>query len=244
MPKGKRYYGRRKKKFFKKGRAKRAKKLITGKGDSWIEKAARYTGTAGRIAANVAQIMNLVNSEAKFLDVNQVITPVTTAGNVYPISLVPIGNTDNSRIGNQFLLKDINVNFTIYSPIVTSTAASPAPVASCVVRFMVICDKECDQSTPVIADVLQTVSPQSLINKDNSDRFTILRDVRVGLGAYDASTYVGKIYMKLPVHIYFDDSTSGIASARENNLFIIVLSDITAPQAQVTFYSRINYYDN
>ena len=141
-------------------------------------------------------------------------------------------------------MKDININYFADTAILASTATNPATVVPSTVRVMLICDKECNQALPSVNQILATVSPHSFLNKDYSDRFTVIRDIRIGLSPYANANSVGKIYLKLPIHIYYDGSGTAITNAKENQLFLLTITDLSTPSPQFGFAARFNFYDN
>lgn len=217
------------------GKQQRNRKLVTGKDEYPIERYARYVGAVGNVARTVMGIAKMVNTELKYHDTNGSGTQTNTLGVNY-LSNLGTGTSDQTRTGNSILGKDLQVNYTI---------TMNASATNTFFRIMIIVDKQCDGADPtggsILSDPTRVTSP---LNKDFTNRFVNLRDTVLSLSTSGNTNVSGKIYIKVPWHIYYDGSSSTNSSFKENQLFLIMLSNETTNPPTVTWNGRFNFYDN
>lgn len=213
-------------------------KKMVGIARTAIDTVANAGGKIGLIARAVRGIRNLVNSEAKFVDANATNTPDTT-GVVNILTLIAQGTTDTTRIGNSVLSQSLDIKCT-FVPSASATASF--------VRYIVFIDKYDGAGTaPTLANLLQaTVSVQSFMNMDNSDRFVVLRNDVVPLTLVGNNRAVYReIHLKLTdLHVKYDGTTAAQASCTNNHIYFALLSNEAINTPSVSWVTRYRFVDN
>lgn len=189
-----------------------------------------------QIARGVATIASLVNSEAKFID-NVNSTVATDSGAVFPLTLLGQGDTDENRNGNSILLKDL-----ILRGRVVINSNSTTGTAHC--RRIIFVDTACQGATPAVTDVLDTATPLSPLNMNNSKRFVILHDENISVMTGGRQFVLQKKYLKLPFHVKYIGTGSTVASQGLNGVFMLEISSEASNQPTMTSNIRIKFYDN
>lgn len=215
-------------------RQSRTRQLINGRGTTSAERLATYGGAIGQLARTVYGITQLVNSEPKYVDVDIGLS-FSTAGQVVLLSGLAQGNSDITRNGNSVLGKDIQCKF-----VLTKNASASQTIC----RLIWICDKECDGANPTLANILVgTVPAVGMLNKDFTKRFVVLKDT---MHCLDANNQIveDKLYIKYPIHMYYDGSTAAVSDCKENQVFLLMVSNEATNTPTLTAHSRINFYDN
>lgn len=215
----------------------KTKQMVDGRGQTMVQKIAnRYAGPLGTIARTVSGIMNLVNSEPKFIDTNATLTAVGTAGLIVPLTLCAQGNGDQNRSGNTVLIKDVTVKI--------DSAIDP-DAAACITRIMLFIDKETDGALPTAAQLLTLpTNPHSMLNRDYSKRFVVIFDRTYDLSLNGDRVMSDKFYKKIPIHTYYDGSLANISDAKENQIYLYLFSSDNTQQALFTYQTRVNFFDN
>ena len=101
---------------------------------------------------------------------------VTSTGAFFPLNFLATGADINNRVGRKITLKSVQVRLR-FTP-------SGNPAINDVARVMVIYDRQSNQGTPVVSDVLQTIDSAGLTSStvfdfksiSNEERFLILQD--------------------------------------------------------------------
>ena len=150
--------------------------------------------------------------EAKVVDTDPANYSMDTTGSITLINGVATGSDFTDRIGRKIILKSVYVRG-IIKPVDSQTND-----ALC--RMMVVYDMQANGAAPAITDILKSATSQSQLNMNNRDRFKIIFDKVVALGARDiASGYTGlvnvvpiKKYKKLRHETVFSGTLSTIGS--------------------------------
>lgn len=148
---------------------------------------------------------------------------------------MPQGLGDQARNGNSVKGKGI------YSKIYLLKNST---VSTSVVRLMWVLDKECDGSLPTISNILDNVDVVSGINKDYSKRYAILKDKVVTLSDGFGPNRFMKVYFPTDFHVHYDGASAAITDAKENQVFLIAISDQPTAQPNIVHFGRFNFYDN
>lgn len=234
---GKKRYGR--KRFVRKvgGRRRRAIKKWAGEKPSLMDKIARYAGPVGKIAKTVGGLIQMVNTEKKYVDNTVALTPVPNTGvSIATYTTMAQGLGDQARMGNTIKGKSISGKMYLQKNIGVQTSA---------LRLLWILDKECDGSVPSLSNILDNVDIVSGVNRDFSKRFVILKDKLMTLNDGGGQTKFYKFYFPTDFHIHFDGTTAAITDAKENQVFLFAISDQVSDYAPtITHFGRFNYYDN
>lgn len=218
----------------------RVAKMITGKNPKsaalqMVEKGVSIAPVVAQLARSVDHIYKMINVEDKYMDTSITIAPDNT-GIVTLLSGIAQGLTDVTRIGNKLRVKDIYARLST-----TINALSGATF----VRVILFSDKECASATPAVTDVLQSASHLSPINRDNSDRFVIIKDTTVSMAVGTESRLKEwKWFKTLPIHIWYDGTGATVADCRENTLFMLTISNEPTNAPSFAAQVRVKFYDN
>lgn len=193
-------------------------------------------GALGYAIRGVNMLKNLVNAEAKFLDTS-INVSVSSSGTVQPLSLIGQGTTDITRVGNSILCKDITAKY-IVSQNASATNTS--------VRWVLFLDKQNANGTaPTMTDLLQSAGVTQPMNRDNADRFVILRTGIIDLSINGTRQRHIQIYKDLSrLHIKYDGTDATQASAAEHQLYLGLISNEATNTPTFGGVSRIHFYDN
>lgn len=221
---------RRMKKSGTKGRSKKP-------GKAWYQKKYSVGEIAGKAFSTAKYLATLVNVEEKLIDSGAVAVPntsFTTTGIVYFLTGVAQGSDYNTRNGNSIKTSYYNLGITL----ACGTQAT-------FIRVILVRDRENRGATPSITDVLETVAPTAHYNHNNLRRFTVLHDSLTYLNSAVPQRTI-EISKADKTHLYYQGTTSAVASADENAQFLIMLSDqasgVAAPNAVYNY--RLGFVDN
>jgi len=238
----------------------RTKRMVTGKGPSFLENLASGIGSAAKVASAVLPLISAINTEEKYFDVSQngdaylpgtndVIVPLTEA--------IPRGDTDSDRIGTSILARDLNIRIITNSQINTPVSSNMGHI----VRLTLLCWKANATENPIT--IVKVYADQndisSAFNKDYTDQFVIMKDKIFAsngtlqpwhipvttpepLTQFQSGYSFNKFFRKLQWHIRWatgDDPTT-------NHIYLIVRSTGGQGNTGTSFllYSRLNYTDN
>lgn len=221
--------------------------MVQGHGPTFLEQLGKGVGAAAEVAKAVLPIVEAINTEAKYQDVNATSTsynPGTNSTLLCITNTISQGLDDFNRIGNSILAKDINIKFFGYwTPTVNSVLGN-------IHRVTIFCWKEnAQQNAPTEAKVFESPTTiSSPFNKDYTDQMVILKDKYWALNApINASVtqnyFTFKFYKKLDWHMRWSGTTN---QNTQNHIYIFFRSANTAIANAVSTssYSRINYTDN
>lgn len=212
-------------------------KMWAGEKPSIVDKIARYAGPVGKIAKTVAGIVQMINPEKKYIDNNSSVSQITNTGTVVATyTTMAQGLGDQARNGNT--IKGISISGKMH--IVKSST-----VVTTALRFMWVLDKECDGALPSLNQILDNVDLTSGLNRDFSKRFVVLKDKVITLNDGGGQSRFMKFFFPTDFHVHFDGSTAAITDAKENQVYLIALSDqLLANAPSIQHFGRFNYYDN
>jgi len=121
------------------------------------------------------------------------------------------------------------------------------------VRILVIYDCQTNSTAPVVSDVLATAAYNSPMNLANRDRFKILMDKNVTMGAnvYTGSTLTAgdpqpkivKVFKRMNLETVFGDVDATVASMKTGSVYLLLINK-TNTGSSSTLYSRIRFIDN
>lgn len=203
----------------------------------WYDKKYSVGEVAHKAWTTAKYIAGLVNVETKIYDTGLISlsnTQFSNAGVVTYLSGVGQGADYNQRNGNSIKAQYQN----IYAGLVRGSADS-------MVRVILFRDREQRQALPAVSDVLESVDVRSNYNHNNLNRFTIMKDDVKILDTYHP--YQLFTYNRpLKTHVYYNGTGATIASADENSIFILFLSETSsgANSPTANFNSRLGYVDN
>ncbi len=194
-----------------------------------------YGQVLDKMTGDVTRLMGLLNTEFKQKD----ITASQTINNVAKITLLnglSKGDDFDDRDGRVVRVKSIQISL-IYE---MSTVATFTQM-----RIMVVLDKQPNEMTLVINDLLDSSALQSFRNLDNRKRFVILRNEIVSMSISGAQGGYFEYYKKFNLKTIYDDSDVGdIADISTNAIYLILLSNEPTNLPTVIRSTRVRYIDN
>lgn len=215
----------------------RIRKLAGQKPITWAESISRNAGAVGRLAGTVSQLAGLINSELKYNDTYVSGTGISNSGS-YSQALTQIaqGDTDVQRSGNSVLSHSLHGRLTV-----NASASAPTTRFS----YAIILDKQADVAlgaTPWNM-VFQTITPDSVVNKEQSDRFVILKRGDFSFSNTGNQSGHAKIYIPLKgIHVTWNGTAS--SAFEKNHIFMLALSDQSTNVPTFIYELRYDYYDN
>lgn len=226
-----RRFRRRSRRFIPTGPVNPGKRMVDGTATKWISTGVR---AIPYLIKTVRMMKGLINSELHYLDTTET-DNVSSSGDISGLTLMATGDTDVTREGNKILAHDVYVRG--YAQIHTSALQS-------IVRIILFVDKECDGVAPTVANVLQTTSYLSPLNQNFSKRFVVLHDRSMALNDTGENSKPFKFYVKVPFHIHYDGTSANITDAKENQIFLLLISNESTNTPVVNWYARFKWYDN
>jgi len=187
--------------------------------------------------------------ELKVIDSGSNITAVPSAGQILLINGVSQGTDYNARIGRKILLKSLLVRFTL-----TPNSGVTNGSVGDIVRIMIVYDSQTNGTQPVVADILQTSTFDDPINLTNRDRFKILTDKFLTMGAFTMTGTPAlatgspqpkyfKIYKKFNLDVIFGGTGNTVGSVQTGGIFLFIMS-LNNQITNLTHNSRIRFIDS
>lgn len=204
----------------------------------WLRKISRYAGPIGKIARTVAGVTSMINSEQKYVDSNQSNQAISNTGFTGSIlNAMAQGTTENTRIGNRLLAKNVSINGVLN--VGTSAIATR-------VRVSLILDKKPDQGATSWTDVYSSSADTlSLMNKANGDRYVVLKTLNLNLDNKMQVQQNFKMYCNLShIHIHYDGTGATLTDFEKNAIFLLCESNESTNTPAITYTSRFRFYDN
>lgn len=195
---------------------------------------------ASKALTMARHLKTMMNVEYKHL--NHLITPVaiTDAGLIVnDISFLIEGNTSQTRDGGQ--VKFTSFRFAYNATIHASASRS-------LLRVMIVHDKQTNQATFTLADLLfdGTVvdAIHSPYNINNASRFNILYDKVHVLSTADETSIYRTIIRKLALKVRYDANAGTIADLSQDSLSLVFIGDQATNDPSVAFNWRSRFIDN
>lgn len=168
--------------------------------------------------------------EKKVVDTASASYVCDTTGSITAISLSAQGTDYTNRIGR----KTTNVAVQLQGSIRPIDAATNTNKS----RVMIIYDTQPNSALPAITDILTASTSNSFMNLNNRDRFRVLVEENVTLGALDntatqafaASPTVHNIniYRKIALDTIWQGTTAAIGSVASGALYLVTIGDQAA----------------
>lgn len=185
-------------------------------------------------------------SEKKVIDLAPAVYACDIVGSVTALNLVATGTDFTDRVGRKILMKSLNINghFT----------TQDTTVGQDLCRFMIIYDKQPTGALPAITDILKTSDSRDQLNLNNRDRFVILRDLFVSLGAFNNTATAAvagsptekeiRMYIKLNHEVIYSSTAGTIAAIASGALYMVTIGDNVAANAYAASVStRVRFID-
>lgn len=199
-----------------------------------IERIASYAGSVGRVAQTVSRMAGLINSEAKYVDTSVAGTIDNTPSYSGRLNTMAEGDDSTQRNGRKILSKDLTVRMNIANAATNATAI--------MVGWALILDKDATTVGPLWTDVFSANNSEAPVNKDQTDRFVVLKRGFVLLSPQFPMRQI-KAYLDLKgIHVHFNGTTA--TSGDQNVIYLIAVSSLATNVPIVSGIARFNYYDN
>lgn len=181
------------------------------------------------------KLIRMFNTEDKMFDSTQSTAP-DTAGIILGLSFLRQGTAWNQRVGNSIrLLKWI---------LRASIKSHPTPVITNA-RVVVFADMNNNGTFPNVSDVLEASNVWSPFNHTFLQRFAVIIDRIFPLSQQGDPNFALEVEEPTNFHVYYDGDSGTNAMYRNNNVFMLLISDQPGATAPVwTSYSRLHYVDD
>lgn len=200
----------------------------------WHKKvsAAQVAGAAMSAYRGVKYLRGLVNSERMHL-INSATFNPDSSGDITHLTNIGQNDTATGRTGNSVLLRDIFYRFQI-----TGNASATGTFY----RIILFQDKQqIGDTSPTVADVLNSIEVQSPLNSNTAGRFKILKDYYFSTNQ-DSRTRTFKNYIKLHSHIRYNGSTAN--DIQKNGIYLLMLSNEATNTPTFTYNIKMGWHDN
>lgn len=194
----------------------------------------RTVETLPRLWKQVKKIKHIINAEQKYIDYSAS-TTVNNAGGVVFITGITQGTAATERTG---------VSIKAVSHLMRFDVQLNPNATSSMFRILVFIDDSCNGANPAVTDVLNAASYLSPLNINNGKRFRVVWDKLVRLSTNGNAIVGKKVFKKLNHHIRYNGTGSTVTSAKEGNMFCLVISDETTDVPTWNVNVRTRYYDN
>lgn len=219
----------------------RAKKLIR-KGYKVAKK--RYGGKGGivRLVKDVSWLKGQLNTEMKYIDVNQPVTNIGTSWSLTRLNALSQGSQSTERNGASVRFKTFRIVGNL-----ERTAGNHR------VRMVIFVDKEPTASlvgsTPNQTELFQSTDLDSFLNYDaiQQKRFRILYDRTFRADGVDNVQQTFKKYIKMSMVTKWLTTTGGTLpqNIQNNAMYIAFMTDDTSGTGvNYKFQSRLTFVDN
>lgn len=194
----------------------------------------KMTKPAKTLANKVKKIEKKLNKEeVKFFDYSQLNQNPGATAVIYPLTGVVQNDGYNNREGNRITSRSLLFRLNAIKDNVPAATA---------MRAMIVQDKECAAATPNTADILENAGNYlSPLNHVGGKRFKVLHDCYITLTASNNMKTVQKFIKLKDTVIRYQDQFG--TTPRENNLFLILISDNAVNPPGCDFYSRLRFTD-
>jgi len=187
------------------------------------------------------------NPELKVVDTALTTTIIPTAATITLLNGIATGTDYTNRIGRKILIKSILFRATLIPNTSSNTPAGD------VTRHMLIYDSQSNGAAPAIGDILQNSSINDPMNLNNRDRFKVLVDKFITMGAaqYATGTLTAgsptakqvSVYRKCNLEQIFNNTGSSVTSIQTGALYYVVLSGFNN-QSTSLWTCRVRFIDN
>ena len=197
----------------------------------WRYRIADYAMKAYR---GVRYIKGLVNSEKHHHDVALGSSDPTTSGSSHNITAIAVGDTISTRTGNSILMKSIAWRYCLE---INASATRTQ------VRILIVKDLQQGADTnPTMAQVLENVAVDSLLNIASLGRFTILKDETILLDNVNRSQVFRKGYYPMSHHVRYNGTAS--TDIQKGGIYVMYMSNEATNFPTLDAEYRVSFYDN
>jgi len=183
----------------------------------------------------VKAIKRLINVEKKNHDIANSLATVST-GTIHALTTISQGASTSTRVGDS--IKPLYLNFRGYIENVHISNSGQ-------VRIIVFRGKKENAITPLVSDVLASLSVISQYNYTDINRFTILKDKTYVINpgtAITASTAVQfNLSCRLDGHIKY---VTGGTTIEQGGLYVLYITNNSVQAPAVYYNQRLTFTDN
>lgn len=189
------------------------------------------------------------SKDKKYVQINTITANIDTTGLIQDVSIVPLGMSVVTRIGKQISLKSFQIRGTIKAQTASATHGT----------MMLVYDREPNAAAalPVMTDILQLSTSNSLTNRDNAPRFKIVRHWDWSIvgtsgvaSAPDSSVYCVNEFVrfkagKYPIKWTAADTNGLYTTKIKGALLLVFVGDVAAGTSAPTFAgnARLDFDD-
>lgn len=198
--------------------------------------------------------------ERKVADILTADYPCYTTASIALLALPRVGADFNARVGRKVTLKSFYIRGSVQTVQSTATGTVYTMPAQ-MVRMICFCDLQPNGALPLVTDLLNEATPQSQLNLNNRDRFTIYTDKEFSLdpasfynstnGNYAASQNnqikLIKKFKSINLEMIFNaGSTGNITDITSGALYMLWIGSApsAAAGAVAKVSTRVRYNDN
>jgi len=199
----------------------------------WYKRKYNAMQLAAKAAKGVWYLKGLVNSEMLHTNI-AASTTISSTGGVIHLTGLAQGDTSSGRTGNSVLFRNLlqRIRITLNSSASTTY-----------VRYMLVQDnQQIGDTTPTIADVLESVDVLSPLATASQGRFKVLQSKVIALDNVKSKTYLTTKYKDMRHHVRYNGSAN--TDIQKGGIYFMFVSDqsITTPTLDYNF--KLGYHDN
>lgn len=167
-------------------------------------------------------------AELKYFDTTTTSAVISNSGFVLNVSIVPLGNDVQQRIGQYITVKALSIR-----GIWVSNAA-----AQDTVRMIMFYDMSSQNAAvPAVTDVLGAALPWSALRLSNTDRFKVVFDEYAQTGPTTDQTHCFNRYKKMNMRMHFSTQST------KNQLYVLFVGTQPVNYSSTSFYCRVRFTD-
>lgn len=212
---------------------------------TWYDRTKPYLQTASSVASTAAKLASLattvyklkslINTEFKTVD-TVASSVITTTPIIAIINALATGDDFDDRDGRVVRFKSIDVRLEM--------TMNTTPIND-MIRVMVVIDKQANETTLLILDLLTLADMRSHKNLDQRKRFVILKDEVIEFSVGKGTNKLFHWYKKLDMKTIYDSGNAGtIADITTNAMYLILFGTEAANGVLVSRSVRMRYIDN
>lgn len=209
------------------------------------------TKISKKVGSFKPKVFQSTGEEVKYNDTTLAATAITAAGIILhsTVNAPQQGTEVYQRVGRKISIRSIHMRGTINVPQQTDLALMCTNV-----RIIVYHDKQCNNATATVGNILQNADNNSFRNIDTTRRFKILYDKNYSFNK-NIAVLAGPVYSspesqynfedlnkKVNIPIHFQGNAGTVADIASDNIGILCIADV-ATNAFLDGYFRIRYTD-
>lgn len=185
--------------------------------------------------SGVQQIRKLINVEEHRHD-TPVGTTINNVGSVTHLTAIAAGDDQFNRTGSSILSKGIHARI-----VLLKAAAATQTVVRC---FLVRDKQQVSDTSPTIAQLLNTADVVAHVTPDFTERFTVLRDYTTVFDSLGVGT-LKNIEFKVDLsskHVRYNGTAS--SDIQQGGLYWVMISNESVNLPTISAVFRFTFYDN